>query len=134
MCLKILEYEVCISLKTFYSHSLYFEVILILKYKEEVKRSNDFRPLVYAIDFSYNGPLFNRRNSGLTLLCGVCALPASMTSPPLVLKCESPERVILLALVHRNVIKLFTKKQKRSIVKTTKFFHFGKNFALILTK
>ena len=52
MFLKMLEYEVSISLNTFWSQFSYLEIIYIIKYKEEVKRSNDFRPLVFVIDFN----------------------------------------------------------------------------------
>ena len=46
------KHEVYISLDAFWSQFLYFETILILKYKKEVKRSHVFRPLLFDIDFS----------------------------------------------------------------------------------
>ena len=44
-------YVVCICLNGFWSQFLHFETIWIFKYKEEVKRSHDFRPVVFFIDF-----------------------------------------------------------------------------------
>ena len=50
MFLKMLEYDV--SLNAFWSQFSNFEIIQTPKYKEEVKRSNDFRLLIFVIDFN----------------------------------------------------------------------------------
>ena len=49
----MLTYEVFNSLNVFWSERPHFEIVLILKYKEEVKQSHDFRPLVFVINFTF---------------------------------------------------------------------------------